>query len=113
LFRTFDLLPSYQDEDEIPANEDDEEEFEVEEGYDEAEEEEVEHVPVEEELELEEEDEASEYYFSGDDESDPERDARRPPTFNDFLQQLGEDHGHSLDELFYAYHEDRWDEYLF
>jgi hypothetical protein len=113
LFRTFDLLPSYQDEDEIPANEDDEEEFEVEEGYDEAEEEEFEHVPVEEELELEEEDEASEYYFSGDDESDPERDARRPPTFNDFLQQLGEDHGHSLDELFYAYHEDRWDEYLF
>ncbi|KAL2193033.1 hypothetical protein P885DRAFT_72518 [Corynascus similis CBS 632.67] len=113
LFRTFDLLPSYQDEDEPPATEDDEE-FEFEEGYEEESEEEgVEYAPAVEELELEEEDEASEYYFSGDEDSDPERDARRPPTFNDFLQQLGEDHGHNIEELFYAYHEDRWDEYLF
>ncbi|KAK4148928.1 hypothetical protein C8A00DRAFT_19330 [Chaetomidium leptoderma] len=112
MFRTFDLLPSYQDEDEIPTTEDDEG-FEVEAEEEEEEEEALEQVPAEEEMELEEEDEASEYYFSGDEESDPERDARRPPTFNDFLQQLGEDHGHSLDELFYAYHEDRWDEYLF
>ncbi|KAJ4288784.1 hypothetical protein N0V88_007320 [Collariella sp. IMI 366227] len=116
-FRTFDLLPSYRDEDEVePVEEggEEEEEYEGEEGEEEEDEgEEYEHVPGEEELELEEEDEASEYYFSGDDESDPERDARRPPTFNDFLQRLGEDHGHSLDELFYAYHEDRWDEYLF
>ncbi|KAL2133223.1 hypothetical protein VTI74DRAFT_2732 [Chaetomium olivicolor] len=114
-FRTFDLLPSYRDEDEMePVDGEEEEEFEEEEGEEGEGEEEFEHVPVEEEeLELEEEDEASEYYFSGDDESDPEREARRPPTFNAFLQRLGEDHGHSLDELFYAYHEDRWDEYLF
>lgn len=112
LFRTFDLLPSYQDEDEAPANED-EEDFEAEEEYEDAEDGEIEHLPPEEDLELEEEDEASEYYFSGDEESDPEREARRPPTFNDFLQRLGDDHGHGLDELFYAYHEDRWDEYLF
>jgi hypothetical protein len=114
LFRTFDLLPSYQDEDEAPGAED---EGHYEEGFEELDEEEGDEdfypVPAEEELELEEEDEASEYYFSGDEESDPERDARRPPTFHDFLQRLGEDHGHSLDELFYAYHEDRWDEYLF
>jgi hypothetical protein len=111
LFRTFDLLPSYQDEDEVPTN-DDEEYFEVGEG-EETDDGEFEPAAAGEELELEEEDEASEYYFSGDEESDPEREARRPPTFNDFLQRLGEDHGHSLDELFYAYHEDRWDEYLF
>ncbi len=113
MFRTFDLLPSYQDEDEITTAEDDdglEEEMEE----DESEDEEFDLAPVvEDDLELEEEDEASEYYFSGDEESDPEREARRPPTFNAFLQRLGEDHGHSLDELFYAYHEDRWDEYLF
>lgn len=112
LFRTFDLLPSYQDEDEITTAEE-EEEFEGEIGEVESDEDDFEPVPVEEELELEEEDEASEYYFSGDEESDPEREARRPPTFNAFLQRLGDDHGHSLDELFYAYHEDRWDEYLF
>ncbi|KAH6640122.1 hypothetical protein F5144DRAFT_544355 [Chaetomium tenue] len=112
LFRTFDLLPSYQDEDEAPANEDDED-FEAEEEYEDAEDGEIGHLAPEEDLELEEEDEASEYYFSGDEESDPEREARRPPTFNDFLQRLGDDHGHGLDELFYAYHEDRWDEYLF
>ncbi|KAL2173302.1 uncharacterized protein P884DRAFT_303578 [Thermothelomyces heterothallicus CBS 202.75] len=117
-FRTFDLLPSYQDEDEPPPTEDDEE-LEFEEGREEEEEGGggggggFEYAPAAEELELEEEDEASEYYFSGDEDSDPEREARRPPTFNDFLQQLGEDHGHSIDELFYAYHEDRWDEYLF
>lgn len=127
LFRTFDLLPSYQDEDELPPGEDEEGEFEEtdeEEGEEEGEEGEadtdeedvgyIHHVhALEDDLELEEEDEASEYYFSGDEESDPEREARRPPTFNDFLQRLGDDHGHSIDELFYAYHEDRWDEYLF
>ncbi|KAK0629363.1 hypothetical protein B0T17DRAFT_491503 [Bombardia bombarda] len=108
LFRTFDLLPSYQDEDEMDPVEEDE--FDDEDG----EEDDFEEIEGEEEdeLELEEEDEASEYYFSGD-ESDPEREARRPPTFDAFLESLGEDHGHSLDELFYAYHEDRWDEYLF
>lgn len=127
-FRTFDLLPSYLDEDEPDPADDEEEEEEGEErgeageggeaglerqgqgegasgGWQPAED--------EEEIELEEEDEASEYYFSGDEESDPERAARRPPTFAAFLQRLGDDHGHSLDELFYAYHEDRWDEYLF
>jgi hypothetical protein len=117
MFRTFDLLPSYQDEDEITPAEEEEEDFGEDMGEDESEEEEFEAAPPvvvqEEELELEEEDEASEYYFSGDEESDPEREARRPPTFNDFLLRLGEDHGHGLDELFYAYHEDRWDEYLF
>ncbi|KAK3693078.1 hypothetical protein B0T22DRAFT_33519 [Podospora appendiculata] len=109
LFRTFDLLPCYQDEDEDMEPVEDEEDIEEEEGG----EDEFEEVEEEEELELEEEDEASEYYFSGDEDSDPERDARRPPTFEAFLQSLGDDHGHSLDELFYAYHEDRWDEYLF
>ncbi|KAL2158791.1 hypothetical protein VTH06DRAFT_3983 [Thermothelomyces fergusii] len=122
-FRTFDLLPSYQDEDEPPSPED-EEDLDFAEGR---EEEEgggggggggagfggFEYASAAEELELEEEDEASEYYFSGDEDSDPEREARRPPTFHDFLRQLGDDHGHSIDELFYAYHEDRWDEYLF
>ncbi|KAK0710289.1 hypothetical protein B0T26DRAFT_755371 [Lasiosphaeria miniovina] len=107
-FRTFDLLPCYQDEDEMePAEEGD---LEDEEG---GAEDEFDDVADEDEIELEEEDEASEYYFSGDEESDPEREARRPPTFDVFLERLGEDHGHSLDELFYAYHEDRWDEYLF
>lgn len=110
-FRTFDLFPSYQDEDDVePLDEDGSEDEDGGDilpevaggGYEE-----------ETELELEEEDEASEYYFSGDEEEDPEREARRPPTFAAFLQQLGEDHGHSFDELFYAYHEDRWDEYLF
>ncbi|SPQ23509.1 d351306d-2a15-4d6c-bc4f-56e96794d227 [Thermothielavioides terrestris] len=128
LFRTFDLLPSYQDEDEIDPVEEEEAEAgaEGEEGQEEsdeagdedehevrAEEELAGHIPPEEELELEEEDEASEYYVTDEEESDPEREARRPPTFNAFLQRLGDDHGHSLDELFYAYHEDRWDEYLF
>jgi hypothetical protein len=138
-FRTFDLLPTYKDEDE-PAVDDEEEE--VEEGEEELEEESragpgagdvhpgvhpgvgnVHEFPgmsalgmldeEDEEIELEEEDEASEYYFSGDEDVDPEREARRPPTFQDFLQALGEDHGHSFDELYYAYYEDRWDEYLF
>ncbi|KAK3332964.1 hypothetical protein B0T19DRAFT_354809 [Cercophora scortea] len=109
LFRTFDLLPCYQDEDEDMEPVEDGEDIEEEEGG----EDEFEEVEEEEELELEEEDEASEYYFSGDEDSDPERDARRPPTFEAFVQSLGDDHGHSLDELFFAYHEDRWDEYLF
>ncbi|KXX73759.1 hypothetical protein MMYC01_209608 [Madurella mycetomatis] len=111
-FRTFDLLPSYQDEDEMePGEEEGHGEEEAEGGEDAAEG--LVEIPDEEEYELEEEDEASEYYFSGGEESDPERAARRPPTFDAFLQRLGDDHGHSLDELFYAYHEDRWDEYLF
>ncbi|KAK0640599.1 hypothetical protein B0T16DRAFT_430742 [Cercophora newfieldiana] len=108
-FKTIDLLPCYQDEDEVePAEED---EYEDEEGA----EEDLDGGEAEdgEELELEEEDEASEYYFSGDDEFDPEREARRPKSFEEFLERLGEDHGHGMDELFYAYHEDRWDEYLF
>ncbi|KAK4119071.1 hypothetical protein N657DRAFT_684751 [Parathielavia appendiculata] len=110
VFRTFDLLPTYQDEDEVPPSGEEEEELEAQQGGEDSDDGGVEPVAGEEELELEEEDEASEYYFSGDEESDPEREARRPPTFNDFLQRLGEDHGHSLDELFYAYHEDRWDD---
>ncbi|KAK0707916.1 hypothetical protein B0H67DRAFT_603057 [Lasiosphaeris hirsuta] len=109
-FRTFDLLPCYRDEDEVESVEEDD--FEDEEGVDE--DEEAAGIDEEDyELELEEEDEASEYYFSGDEESDPEREARRPKSFDDFLQRLGEDHGHNMDELFYAFHEDRWDEYLF
>ncbi|KAK4097726.1 hypothetical protein N658DRAFT_518442 [Parathielavia hyrcaniae] len=121
VFRTFDLLPSYWDEDEVPPSEEEGEEegegaerggaHEGEEYWD-AEGDFV-HVSGEEELELEEEDEASEYYFSGDEESDPEREARRPPTFNDFLQRLGEDHGHNPEDLWHAYYDDRWDEYLF
>ncbi|KAK0744546.1 hypothetical protein B0T21DRAFT_344735 [Apiosordaria backusii] len=135
-FRTFDLLPSYRDEDEPefqdgdeeggPAGQDDAHSDEWESG-----EEEAAHgasraaattsgggsllIPPEEDEypEYEEEDEASEYYNSGDEEPDPERAARRPPTFEAFVQELGEDHGHSLDELFFAYHEDRWDQYLF
>lgn len=137
-FRTFDLLPTYRDEDEDDGDAQDAEEEgseEDEEGEWSAEEAQVgapltAAIPVtaaglplvagimippgdEDEYELEEEDEASEYYFSGDEEPDPERAARRPPTFEAFVMQLGEDHGHNLDELFYAYHEDRWDEYLF
>ncbi|KAK3937965.1 hypothetical protein QBC46DRAFT_365837 [Diplogelasinospora grovesii] len=105
-FRTFDLFPSYQDEDDPDESE---EEFDDDEGG----QDEFIDVEEEEEAELEEEDEATEYYLSDPDESDPERDARRPATFDEFVQLLGEDHGYSLEELFYAYHEDRWDEYLF
>ncbi|KAK1759993.1 hypothetical protein QBC47DRAFT_117993 [Echria macrotheca] len=105
-FRTFDLFPSYQDEDDMESVE------EGSEGGDEVGEEEFEAEEEEEELELEEEDEASEYYFSGDDEPDPEREALRPKTFEEFLERLGEEHGHDMDELFFAFHEDRWDEYL-
>ncbi|KAL2264502.1 hypothetical protein VTJ83DRAFT_7012 [Remersonia thermophila] len=135
-FRTFDLFPAYQDEDEPPEAEG-EEDQEEEVGLDERgaagtdiedshpgphgmqgipgigevgilEEEE------EDEIELDTDDEASEYYFSGDEDVDPDREARRPPTFYDFLRALGEDHGYSLEELYDAYyHEDRWDEYLF
>ncbi|KAK4135163.1 hypothetical protein BT67DRAFT_378885 [Trichocladium antarcticum] len=115
MFRTFDLLPSYQDEDEVEVVGEEEFDGEDAEADDGAEggAAALGQAAPEDELELEEEDEASEYYFSGDDESDPEREARRPPTFNAFLQLLGDDHDHSLDDLFYAYHEDRWDEYLF
>jgi hypothetical protein len=104
-FRTIDIHPCYEDEDEL---EPEDEEWE-DEGGDAGP---VEVAEGEEELELEEEDEASEYYLS-DDESDPERAARAPQSFGEFMERLGEDHGHTLDELFYAYHEDRWDEYLF
>lgn len=112
-FRTFDLLPSYQDEDEPePEEEEGSQEVEFEEGGEEAA-----HGITEEdsdEPELEEEDEASEYYFSDEaGESDPEREARRPPTFQAFLQMLGEGHGYNMEDLWYAYHEGRWDEYLF
>ncbi len=75
-FRTHDLLPTYRDEDEadVEDGEDDEEEEEEEE------EEELDEIREDDailvgladedyELELEEEDEASEYYFSGDEES--------------------------------------------
>ncbi|KAK1835703.1 hypothetical protein QBC39DRAFT_388632 [Podospora conica] len=118
-FRTIDILPSYLDEDEAamlgPEDSSDEENTASD----------GEAIPgdaaaagagegVGEELELEEEDEASEYYMSsGDEEPDPEREAMRPATFDEFLQRLGDDHGHNLDELFFAFHEDRWDEYLF
>ncbi len=131
-FRTHDLLPSYRDEDEADAEELDEEDDE-DDGADEDEDdfeddEDREDSPREDdgvivglvglaeegyEVELEEEDEASEYYFSGDEDSDPEREARRPASFDEFIQRLGDDHGHSFDELYYAWHEDRWDEYLF
>lgn len=111
-FRTYELLPRYRDEDEDElaaeaGSEDDEEEEE--EGHAEAE---AEAADVAED----EEEEDSEYYFSGDgddDGGDLERDARRPPSFEAFLQLLGTNHGHDPDELYYAYHEDRWDEYLF
>ncbi|KAH8896649.1 hypothetical protein GQ53DRAFT_680322, partial [Thozetella sp. PMI_491] len=118
-FRTHDLLPSYRDEDE-------EDEVSGVEGAEDEDEEDDDTLPQQEdgvilpsqgdaydELELEEEDEASEYYFSGDEESDPEREARRPASFEDFVERLGDDHGHSFDELYYAWHEDRWDEYIF
>ncbi|KAK0617719.1 hypothetical protein B0T14DRAFT_569200 [Immersiella caudata] len=105
-FRSIDIHPCYQDEDEPDEGGDEEWEDEGDAG------EPGEGIGGEEELELEEEDEASEYYIS-DDESDPERAARRPDTFGEFIERLGEDHGHTFDELFYAYHEDRWDEYLF
>ncbi|KAK0742597.1 hypothetical protein B0T18DRAFT_438853 [Schizothecium vesticola] len=116
-FRTFDILPSYLDEDQIEM---DEEEHDDDQDDAPGDGEAVPGVAAEdgegtgEELELEEEDEASEYYMSsGDDEPDPEREAMRPGTFDEFLQRLGDGHGHNLDELFFAYHEDRWDEYLF
>jgi len=124
------LLPSYKDEDEPEATSDEEDEGSEE--WDEEDENENEggtaapraishgHVggavadnDSYDEPELEEEDEASEFYFSGDETSDPEREARRPPNFQAFLEMLGEDHGYQFEELFYAYHEDRWDEYLF
>jgi hypothetical protein len=106
-FRTYELLPRYRDEDELVAE--GEVDGDEEEGQQEAEEE-------VEDLDEEEEEEDSEYYFSGagdDDGDDFERDARRPPSFEAFLQLLGNNHGHDPDELYYAYHEDRWDEYLF
>ncbi|KAL1839375.1 hypothetical protein VTJ49DRAFT_1610 [Mycothermus thermophilus] len=138
-FRTFDLFPAYQDEDEPPEAEEEEEEEGEEEEEDGPEERGVVGPGIEEgqagpgavqgppgigeagileeeddEIELDTDDEASEYYFSGDEDVDPDREARRPPTFNDFLRALGEDHGHSLEELYDAYfHQDRWDEYLF
>lgn len=104
-FRTYELFPRYRDEDDLAAEgevDDDEE------GQQEAE------VAVEDVTEEEEED--SDYYFSGageDDGDDFERDAQRPPSFEAFLQLLGSNHGHDPDELYFAYHEDRWDEYLF
>jgi hypothetical protein len=128
-FTTCDLYPSYQDEDEMALeaalgedddvdDDDDDDEADMTD-LDEEEEQErdetegIGHMPAGEAVELEEEDEASEYYVTDEEESDPERAARRPPTFNVFLQRLGEDHGYDLDELLYAYHENRWDEYLF
>lgn len=117
-FRTFDILPSYVDEDQVDEVE--EEEDDDDQGEAPGDGEAILGVAAEvaegigEELELEEEDEASEYYMSsGDEELDPEREAMRPASFDEFLQRLGDDHGHNLDELFFAYHEDRWDEYLF
>lgn len=98
-FKTFELFPQYRDEDEA-SNLDGEEEDDDEDG-------------ASDDDEIEEEQEDSEYYFSGDDEADLERDARRPATFEEFVRLLGEDHGHAVDELYYAYYEDRWDEYLF
>ncbi|KAK3303821.1 uncharacterized protein B0T15DRAFT_285386 [Chaetomium strumarium] len=128
-FTTCDLYPSYQDEDEMAleaalGEEDDADDYDIDDevdmtDLDEEEEqegagmEEIGRMPAADVVELEEEDEASEYYVTDEEESDPERAARRPPTFNAFLQRLGEDHGYDLDELLYAYHEDRWDEYLF
>lgn len=111
-FRTLDLFPSYQDEDAVDPLEEDDVEDDDDEGNILPE---MGDLGFEEEtgLELEEEDEASEYYYSGDEEPDPEREARRPPTLEAFIEQLGEDHGHSYDELFFAYHHDEWDEYLF
>ena len=112
LFKTYDIMPRYQDEDEM--DEVDEDDLDADDdSLEEGEQDDFEGIDEEDELELEEEDEASEYYFSGDDESDAEREARRPPTFEAFVQSLEDGHGVSLDELFFAYHEDRWDEYLF
>ncbi|OIW25447.1 hypothetical protein CONLIGDRAFT_582932 [Coniochaeta ligniaria NRRL 30616] len=105
-FRTYELLPRYLDEDELVAE--GEVDADEEEGQQEAE--------VAAEAVAEEEEEDSDYYFSGDggdDGDDFERDAQRPPSFEAFLQLLGSNHGHDPDELYYAYHEDRWDEYLF
>ncbi|KAK4168337.1 hypothetical protein QBC43DRAFT_201531 [Cladorrhinum sp. PSN259] len=135
-FSTFDLLPTYRDEDEDDGGEDAEGESDEDEEGEWSEDEAptaqppTATIPVtaaglplvpgimippgdEDEYELEDEDEASEYYFSGDEEPDPERAARRPATFEAFVMQLGEEHGNNLEELFFAYHEDRWDEYLF
>jgi len=113
LFRTYDIMPRYQDEDEMDEV-DEEDDFEDDDDIlVEGDQDEFDGLDEEDELELEEEDEASEYYFSGDDESDAEREARRPPNFEAFVSSLEEGHGVSLDELFFAYHEDRWDEYLF
>jgi hypothetical protein len=121
-FRTYELLPRYRDEDELVAegegevDEDEVEDEDEEEGGQELAAQ-VGHVAGADELEVvEEEEEDSEYYFSGDggdDGEDFERDARRPPTFEAFLQILGSNHGHDPDELYFAYHEDRWDEYIF
>lgn len=111
-FRTYELLPRYRDEDELVAEGD----VGGDAGEPPDEEEDVEAAVNDDDEEEEEEEEDSEYYFSGDgddDGDDFERDARRPPTFEAFLQLLGTNHGHDPDELYYAYHEDRWDEYLF
>jgi hypothetical protein len=105
-FRTYELLPRYRDEDELLSEGD----VDGDDGEG-AQEAAVEAEDVEEEGE----EEDSEYYFSGDgdDGEDFERDARRPPSFEAFLQLLGANHGYDPDELYYAFHEDRWDEYLF
>lgn len=111
-FSTHDLLPSYWDEDSdllegVEGGEGEEGEGE------EDDEEEGQNVGAQ---ERDDEEEDSEYYFSGDggdDLEDFERDARRPATFEAFLEQLGPNHGHDPDELYFAYYEERWDEYLF
>lgn len=120
-FSTQDLLPAYRDEDEATLEggeeggdlEEDDEQDEDEDEDDGQEE----NVQDEEGAETEEElEEDSEYYFSGDggdDFEDLERAARKPASFEAFLEQLGPNHGHDEDELFFAYAEDRWDEYLF
>jgi hypothetical protein len=121
-FSTQELLPAYRDEDEAMlegGDEDDDLEDEIND-----EDEEDDHgqdqrqTAQNEEEGHEDEDleEDSEYYFSGDggdDFEDLERAARKPATFEAFLEQLGPNHGHDDDELFFAYVEDRWDEYLF
>jgi len=110
-FGTYELLPRYRDEDELVGEGEGDAE-----GGEEDEEEEGGQGGEADADDVEEEDEDSEYYFSGDggdDGEDFERDARRPPTFEAFLQLLGSNHGHDPDELYFAYHEDRWDEYLF
>ncbi|KAB5543130.1 hypothetical protein GE09DRAFT_239091 [Coniochaeta sp. 2T2.1] len=112
-FRTYELLPRYRDEDEDQLVGEGGVEGDGEEG--EEGEDEQDATAETDEVDEEEEEEDSEYYFSGDgdDGDDFERDARRPPTFEAFLQLLGPNPGHDPDELYYAYHEDRWDEYLF